>query len=226
MNMTRQLRSLLPLPLVFFMIGTISFQAQTIDSELNSVGLNLDVRERATASRSENDIRLAHHAIAALKRLHDQVILYRSLSDFESNGRLARVAFDTFNAELAHVTREVQPLLADLSDDKLRTQLLNALYSYRDGAFWWSRIEQPRVIPIQRLGFVVTNLTPAETFFADAVPYTVVIHWRQANEFLRKAERLMAVANTHKQSRCTEQMEHEPIQNYIQETGSESRSCG
>jgi hypothetical protein len=191
MRMTRQLRSVLSLPIIMFMIGVTLLQAQTANSGSNSEQLNAVARQPAT-SRLENDTRLANQALAALKRLEKNVLAHRTLSDFESDGRVARVSLETFNAELASVTREIQPLLAELSDDKLRAHLINALDSYRDGAFWWSRIEQPRVIPIQQLSFTRASASPAEVFFAGTVPYTVVNNWRQANKFLLKAERLIS----------------------------------
>jgi hypothetical protein len=54
-----------------------------------------------------NDLVLATRTITALKRLDAEVMVYRSLGDFEVDGRLARVPFDVFKKDLQEVTAEV-----------------------------------------------------------------------------------------------------------------------
>lgn len=189
-SITRLLRTMLSLPIVAMTLGSISIQAQMLDCDLNPGGPAIE--DRATVSEAEKDARLGNYAIAALERLQDQIIIYKSLSEFESYGRVARVTFDTFNADLARVTREVEPLLAQLSDRKLCMQLTNALASYRDGAFWWSKLDQTRVVKMRELMFVSQTVPLSESSFSGTVPYTVVIHWRQAHKFLLKAQRLLS----------------------------------
>jgi signal transduction histidine kinase len=92
-----------------------------------------------------DDYRLARQAIGALERLRTGVICYRSRGEFESDGRLARVSFETFVRELYKVTAEIAPVLPKLHDTKLRNYLANSLESYRDGAFWWSKLGQTKV---------------------------------------------------------------------------------
>ncbi|HEX3144642.1 MAG TPA: hypothetical protein VHQ64_11775, partial [Pyrinomonadaceae bacterium] len=72
-------------------------------------------------------------AIAALKRLDQDVIVYRSLGDFEDGRKLAHVSVRAFERELAAVNAEVQPLLDEMPAGKLKLQLTNALDSFRDG---------------------------------------------------------------------------------------------
>src|SRR6476619_3021801 len=62
-------------------------------------------------------------AIAALKRLDEDVIVYRSLGDFEAGRKLARVSVRAFERELAAVNAEVQPLLDEMPAGKLKLQL-------------------------------------------------------------------------------------------------------
>ena len=126
-------------------------------------------------------------AITALQRLEKQVIVYRSLGDFEEDGRLALVSFRTFEHELLEVTNEVQPILARMPESKLRTELTNALASYRDGAFWWGKIDQPRVVHVSALRLESTH-TASDTAFLSSTPYTVAIHWRQAHKYLTQAQ--------------------------------------
>src|SRR6185436_6830844 len=85
-------------------------------------------------------------ALNALKRLETNVMVYRSLGQFEADGRLARVTLPTFEAELAKVNTELRSLLAEVPAGKFRTEIINAFDSYRDGAFWWQQIDRPRVV--------------------------------------------------------------------------------
>lgn len=184
----RQLRILSSLAIVAFLTGATSLHAQAGSHRLKSDVLTYPL---AGSSAPENDIILANHTLGTLRRLEAEVIVYRSLPDFESNGRIARVSFDTFNADLDRVIREVEPILVQLSDNRLRAQLTNALDSYRDGAFWWARIDQPRVVTIKQLSLASKSDAPTEIFFAHTMPYTVAILWRQASKFLLKAERFV-----------------------------------
>ncbi|HEY5074464.1 MAG TPA: hypothetical protein VII34_07165 [Pyrinomonadaceae bacterium] len=145
----------------------------------------------AAAVETNDDQVLAASAIAVLKRLDDDVLVYRSLGDFEANGKLARVSFETFQNDLQEVTAQVEPMLSRLPQSRLKSEISNALDSYRDGAFWWQKINQPRVVHVSALTATEFNRTPSDTAFLSTVPYTVAIHWRQAGRYLKRAEGLM-----------------------------------
>jgi hypothetical protein len=149
---------------------------------------------RATAEC--DDSILARRAVAALEQLKGAVLVYRSYDDFESDGRLARVPLGTFADKLSRATPEVELILSQLADAKLRSHLSNSLYSFRDGAFWWAKLGQQKVVTTDDLRLSFTTTTPDERFFMSTVPYTVVVHWRQANRYLLRAQRLIAEANT------------------------------
>ena len=142
---------------------------------------------RVVASNDEMNTK----AIAALKRLENQVIVYRSLGDFEEDGRLARVPLQTFEKELLDVTLELQPIVSEMPSSKLRSEIVNALASYRDGAFWWRKIDRPRVVNVSALSYSEPNRTPSDEAFLSSIPYTVAIHWRQAARYLDRAEALV-----------------------------------
>lgn len=129
-------------------------------------------------------------AIAALKRLEISVIVYRSLGDFEADGRLARVPFQKFETELAEVNNELASLLAQVADGKFRTEVINSFASYRDGVFWWRQIEQPRVVHVSALASDANRAT-SDTTYLLTIPYTVAIHWRQAQKYLNQAEKTL-----------------------------------
>jgi hypothetical protein len=130
-------------------------------------------------------------AIAALKRLERDVVIYRSLGDFEADGRLARISFPAFANDLQAVTTEVEPMLSRMPEGRLKTEIRNALDSYRDGAFWWQKIHQSRVVHVSALTSFENIRTSSDTAFLATVPYTVAIHWRQAGKYLKRAEELM-----------------------------------
>ena len=136
-----------------------------------------------------DEMTAAARSIVALKRLEKDVLVYRSLGDFEGNGKLARVSYQAFRNDLNEVTAEVEALLARLPESRLKAELGNALASYRDGEFWWQKIDQPRVVNVSAL--TGTRRAPSDTAMLSTVPYTVAIHWRQAGRYLRSAERLM-----------------------------------
>jgi hypothetical protein len=134
---------------------------------------------------------LAARSMFALKRLEKDVLVYRSLGDFEANGKLARVSYQAFRNDLKEVTAEVEPVLSRLPQGRLKTELSNALASYRDGEFWWQQIDQSRVVNVSALAATTNSRTPSDTARLSTVPYTMAIHWRQANRYLKRAEQLM-----------------------------------
>jgi len=131
-------------------------------------------------------------AIAALKRLDQDVIVYRSLADFEDGRKLSLVSLITFERHLSEVCAEMTPLLDELPASKLKNQLTNALDAYRDGLFWWRQADEPRVVNVASLSYAARDRTPADAAFHATMPYTVAIHWRQAHDYLVRAERTLA----------------------------------
>jgi hypothetical protein len=130
-------------------------------------------------------------AIALMKRLDEDVIVYRSLADFEDGRKLARVSLRTFEQELTEVNAELQPLLNEMPAGKLKLQLTNALDSFRDGVFWWRQIDHPRVVSVSALAASEETRSPADVAFVSTMPYTVAIHWRQARAYLNQSEKLL-----------------------------------
>src|SRR5258708_39140992 len=133
-----------------------------------------------------DEIALAARSMFALKRLEKDVLIYRSLGDFEANGKLARVSYQAFRNELNEVTTEVEAMLSRLPQSKLKIELGNSLASYRDGEFGWKQIDQPRMANVS-----ASAATASSRRSSDTVPYTVTVHWRQANRYLRRAQQLM-----------------------------------
>lgn len=130
-------------------------------------------------------------AIAALKRLDKDVIVYRSLADFQESGKLARVSLQTFQQELDEVTREVEPVIMRMPASKLKMKFRNALDAFRDGAYWWRLVDQPRVVNVSALAASDMTRSSADAASLETAPYTVAINWRQAHAYLTQAEVLV-----------------------------------
>jgi len=139
-------------------------------------------------NKAINSLDPASQAILALSRLDRDVIVYASPGELEENQKLARVSRQTFANDLQSATADLQRLLPQIQPGKLRSHLLNALASYRDGLFWWGQIDQTRVVHVSSLVAMEQPLTQTDTAFLTTVPYTTTILWRQAHKFLSLAE--------------------------------------
>ena len=142
---------------------------------------NSQIIEDATADQV-----VGARAIFLLKRLDDDVIVYQSLRDFEENKKLARVPLETFQSDLIEITPELQKLVSSLPDTPLRADLISAFASFRDGADWWEKLSEPRVVNISELKSRGTDSTSDASFVAG-IPYTVATQWRQADKYLQRA---------------------------------------
>lgn len=116
-----------------------------------------------------DDEALAARAVAALKRLQDEVVAYSSLAGFEDQRKVARVPFETFRQNLREVSRDVARTSAWLPEGRLRVEIRNALLCYQDGAFSWARIYQPRVVQVSELVASGTR-TQAHSAFLQRFP--------------------------------------------------------
>ncbi len=143
----------------------------------------------AAAQTAHDDRVWQSQAIAALTRLDRKVIVYRSLGEFETGGRLAHVSRVDFEHELHEVKTELIPMLEQLPPGRLKSALQNALDSYMDGSFWWRQIDRPRIDNIAELTADDLTRTSADFAFLSTIPYTVAIHWRQAHHYLLQAEK-------------------------------------
>jgi hypothetical protein len=173
---------MLRLSLAFSILGALLFST----AAHGQIRANLNRATTETSSRATVDAR----AIAALTRLDQLAIVHRSRGDFEESGKLARVALPVFEQVLRKVEVELQPILNEMPPNELRHAIMNALDSYRDGAYWWRQIDQPRVINVSALAPSNPPRTAADAVFLSTVPYTVAIHWRRAHDYLKQAERI------------------------------------
>jgi len=153
------------------------------------------VRSQTSETQGNGEIRderiPAQRAVTALKRLRDDVFVYRSLGDFEDNRRLARTPFESFQSNLESVSCEVSLILSSLRNGRLKSEITNSLESFRDGSFWWRKINAPRVVDVSATSFASTR-TPSDIAFQTSISYTVAIYWRQAAGHLARAEDILS----------------------------------
>ena len=159
---------------------------------LSAVAHGQSIARVNAPTNAASDSDEAARAINSLKRLQQDVIVYRSLGEFEDGRKLARVPLRTFEAELTEVTGELEDILVRMPAGKLKIQITNSLACYRDGAFWWRKIDQPRVISVAELSYEEREATPANQALLLSMPYTVAVNWRLAARYLNQAERTLS----------------------------------
>jgi hypothetical protein len=137
------------------------------------------------------DLMLARNAIEALKELQEDVIVYRSLGEFEEGRSLARVSFENFTEHLRRISPVVKRLLSLLPENRLKLELRNALLSYMDGGFWWSKVYSPAVINVAGRRFAAGEPTLLDKAYLSTDLYTVAINWRQGSQHLKRAEEIL-----------------------------------
>jgi hypothetical protein len=125
----------------------------------------IEVTTQPIETDESDEIVRARRAIAALRRLQNDVLIYRSLGDFEATGKLARVSFETFQNDLQQVISEVEPTLSGSSQNKVTIEVSNALSSFCDGGFWWAKIRQSRVVNISTANFHHNTTAPRRRRF-------------------------------------------------------------
>jgi len=179
------------LALLILLFLSLAAYGQSVVRAQQFSSVNIPIAQPQPENVATEENTLAAQSIAAVKRLEKDVLVYRSLGEFEEHGKLARVSFEEFTDNLTNVTAEVGPMLSGLPQGKLKAEISNALDSYRDGAFWWQKINQPRVVHVSALTSTEFSRTPSDTAFLSTVPYTVAIHWRQAGRYLKRAEEMV-----------------------------------
>src|SRR5256714_15092673 len=152
--------------LIFIVAIVVLLMSSTTLSAQSVARLNVRGDEAATESGNAK-------AIAALRSLESDVIVYRSLGDFEDSGKLARVSLLKFEQRLSTVTRELEPMLDRMPASKLKFELTNALDSFRDGAFYWRQVDQPRFVNISALRDAESNRTAAQSSKLATIRYNL-----------------------------------------------------
>ncbi|HEX5707069.1 MAG TPA: hypothetical protein VFX96_07225 [Pyrinomonadaceae bacterium] len=138
---------------------------------------------------------LASEAVASLRRLEERVFVYDSLAGFEDGRELARVPYERFRAELETSSARLRRILQWLPPGAPREEIRKATQAYLDGAWWWSKTRRALVVRVAANSFAEDADALAPRVSEATARYTVALHWRQARDFTRRAERLMTSAH-------------------------------
>lgn len=140
----------------------------------------------------EFDRLLSKRAIEALKRLEGVVFVYKSLASFEEGGRkLAGTSVEEFTGELYRVSQTVRRILIWLPQNRCRNEIRNALQSYLDGRWWWSKVHLPPVIRVIGNTYVESDARLSRMVDSETASYTVVVNWRHARHCTLQAQRIL-----------------------------------
>ncbi|HEV3469889.1 MAG TPA: hypothetical protein VG148_11255 [Pyrinomonadaceae bacterium] len=148
----------------------------------------LEALEAAAAER-RLERSLAESALESLRQLERLVVVYRTLADFEEGGTLSRVPFGSFEGRFEQTAGRVLLILGWLPETRLRSELRNALRSYADGRFRWSKVHCARVVEAGR--DCATEFDRWRLGAARPNAYAVAVNWRNASEHLDRAAQLL-----------------------------------
>lgn len=164
-------------------------------ASLNALSGAVDEKTVTALSQIETERRLdremAESALGALARLESEVRIYRTLGEFIEGRALARVSFETFTTDLEEASHTIKANLYRLPESSLKNELRNALLSYLDGRFWWSKVYHPAVIHAGNSYAAAEAPMPPSLSDPEAIKYTVVINWRQARQYTGRAAQLL-----------------------------------
>src|ERR1700675_1526411 len=110
------------LALVIFLLAPLTAYSQSVARASQSSKSESNVAESTTETKDLDRV-LAVCAIALLKRLDRDVLVFRSLGDFEADGRLARVPFETYKKDFEEVSAQVGPMISRLPHSKVRSEI-------------------------------------------------------------------------------------------------------
>jgi hypothetical protein len=159
----------------------IRFQSGDRDTETMSALSRIEV-ERAI------DLKLAYRAVVILKGLEEKVISYSTLDEFEQQGAIAKISFETFFKDYMRATSIVDAILASLPRSVIYYQLQNARNSYHNGLFWWEKTYRRAEATISANSLAESDPLKTLRMQPRVVNYTVICNWRDGRKYIEKAE--------------------------------------
>lgn len=170
-------------PIVFLYL---LFLAPAASAQFKPPSPACDLNDSLVAAEAD----LAMRSIEALKRL-ERLTPVQTTGGESAKAKVTSVPFEVFKKEFESVLAEIEPLLCQLPQNKLKVHIVNALYSYRDGLFWLNKIDQPRVVDVAALSYQDVTQTPADAAYSLTIPSTIAAHWRHASKYLKRAQDLL-----------------------------------
>lgn len=135
------------------------------------------------------DLKLACRAVAILKGLDEKVISYSTLGEFEQQGVIGKISFESFFEDYMSVAGVVDAILASLPRNVVYYQLQNARNSYHNGLFWWEKTYRRAKVTISANSLAASDPLKTLGMQPEAVNYTVICNWRGGRKYIEKAEK-------------------------------------
>jgi hypothetical protein len=135
----------------------------------------------------ENDRVIAGRIAQALKTLEGVVNVPPTYADYQEHRAASKVSFGRLEGEFADALGVAAALLAWMPRDPSFYRLSSARRSYRDGMFWYRKVNQSRELVVSANGFAGDPLKDLR-LEADLVGYAAVVNWRTAAKYTRLAE--------------------------------------
>lgn len=173
-----------------------SLHARWANAVLNQEKGSGDAEAEATISEMLAERRidrlLAERCVGALKLLSKEVVAYNSLAEFEEGRAVSRLPFEKFAALLEKVGRTVAGDLDSLPESRLKNEIHNALRSYLDGGFRWTKSYRPAVVTLASMAYVDEQQPSRNNPDAATINYTVTVNWKHALRYTERAAELLS----------------------------------
>jgi hypothetical protein len=137
---------------------------------------------------------LAERCVGALKLLSKEVVAYNSLAEFEEGRTVSRLPFEKLGALLENVGLTVSSDLDSLPESRLKNEIHNALRSYLDGGFRWTKSYRPAVVTLASLAYMGEQQPSRNNLDAAIINYTVTVNWKHALRYTERAEELLSIS--------------------------------
>lgn len=144
------------------------------------------------AARAHDQL-IAARVVEVLRPLEELLTVSRSFADYQERRALSRSSFDKLEREFADALGNAAGLLASMPRGPAFYHLSGARDSYRDGLFWYRKVNPARRMVVSASAFERDPLQEAR-LDADQVGYTISVNWRAAAKYTRLAEQSLSLA--------------------------------
>jgi len=145
------------------------------------------------AARAQ-DLLIAARVSQTLKSLEGIVNTPAAYADYLEQRAEARVGFERLDAEFSEALGRAGTLLGWMPRSPVYYCLSSAWRGYRDGLFWYRKVQGSRRMVVSAAAGFERNPLEALRIDTGQVGYTVVINWRAAAKYTRLAEQSLSAA--------------------------------
>ncbi|HEX8160437.1 MAG TPA: hypothetical protein VF538_00950 [Pyrinomonadaceae bacterium] len=147
----------------------------------------------AMKAARENDRVIVARIVEKLQPLQRLINNYPTYADYQEGRAASEVGPDRTDAEVADALSTASLLLASMPRSPAFYHLSGARDSYRDGLFWYRKVQRSRSMVVSAEAFEGDPLRDLR-LNADQVGYAVVVNWRAAAKYTRIAEHSLSLA--------------------------------